>query len=60
MTLFPAIIVFAVVFLSFSKKVLFSSEDVEKSKTSENKNPEVSINTSDLLKKYELLRTLKQ
>ena len=59
MTLFPAIVVFAIVFLSFSKKILIAPEEPQEKPESK---PGVAnpLLQSDTLLKYELLRGLER
>ncbi|MEA5462530.1 hypothetical protein VB741_02200 [Leptothoe sp. PORK10 BA2] len=54
MTLFPAVIVFVLVFLSFSKKVLTTQEEPEQIK----KGDPSELNMSDILLRYKLLNEL--
>ena len=59
MTLLPAIVVFAIVFLSFSKKILTEPEvkqEIRKSKTGDS---DLRMQ-SDALLRYELLRGLEK
>ena len=54
MTLFPAIVVFATVFLFFSKDVLTQKEEKKESKKSCDAKPSMA----DILLKYELMDQL--
>ena len=54
MTLFPAIVVFAAVFLFFSKDVLTQKEEKKETKKSSEKKPTMA----DILLKYELMDEL--
>lgn len=55
MTLVPAVIVFVLVFLSFSREVLATKEKPKKAKTSDTK-----PSMADVLLKYELLHGLEE
>ena len=55
MTLVPAVIVFVLVFLSFSKEVLAKKEEPKKAKTGDAK-----PSMADVLLKYELLHGLEE
>ncbi len=55
MTLVPAIVVFVLVFLFFSKDVLTTKEKTKKTKTADSQ-----PNISDVLLKYELLHGMEE
>ncbi len=55
MTLFPAIIVFAIVFLSFSKKVLAPQEDPRELRLPKGNASDALLDSNALLK-YELMQ----
>ncbi|MEL7508972.1 MAG: hypothetical protein AAFU84_07545 [Cyanobacteria bacterium J06633_23] len=55
MTLVPAVIVFVLVFLSFSKEVLTTKEEPKKAKPTD-----VKTSMADVLLKYELLHGLEE
>jgi hypothetical protein len=56
MTLFPAIIVFAVVFLAFSKEILGNKEEVPRRRL---KADGSEPNMSDVMLRYKLMNDLK-
>ncbi|MBT9311689.1 hypothetical protein [Leptothoe kymatousa] len=56
MTLFPAIIVFAIVFLSFSKKVLSQPDDSRDFVRPKGARSEALLDPNAALLKYELLQ----
>ena len=56
MTLFPAIIVFAILFLSFSKKVLSQPEDSQELGRPKGSRSEALLDPNSALLKYELLQ----
>ena len=58
MTLFPAIVVFAAVFLFFSKDVLTQKEEKKETKKSSKKSSDAKPSMADILLKYELMDEL--
>lgn len=56
MTLFPAIIVFAIVFLSFSKKVLSQQEEPRELSLPKSNSTNIMLDPNTELLKYELMK----
>lgn len=56
MTLFPAIIVFAIVFLSFSKKVLSQQEEPRELSLPKGSSTNIMLDPNTELLKYELMK----